>query len=502
MGTFAQGGLLPDVKSKSGIVALAWNLFRNTLHGFGLMRGRSALSTHSEVAADMQELTVLSRTLVQASMDAAYAANLQRQQVLAMLALEERIHAASKANLQKSRDAQRQTEEVAERIAAGTHTIEATNRSMSDMVRTVTSGTAMMEKFAASIAEVNRVVGQIHGIARQTNLLALNAAVEASHAGAEGKGFNVIAQEVRLLADRTSTATKEIGETIQEMAATASAAVLAMQSGRAAAETSIEETGRVQGALESVRATMANLLGISKQLAAASSEQLAAGDEVTATIEVVNRMVVQSTMGADSAAEMSIKMVGSAESVRAHLKGWSHEERMRRNDGRRATDRVLLQVTNQRASVLAALSQLRDSCARVGPPVLHGSIPTGRAALPRLCFGGVPAAQGTEWVDKVSGKTGCGATVFVLANDEFIRVATNIKLPSGERATGTTLNPKGMAASSLKRGLSHFGAVYVLGKPFVAAYEPVLSQMGKVIGALYVGRELLWEPDPLMEHSE
>jgi methyl-accepting chemotaxis protein len=69
----------------------------------------------------------------------------------------------------------------------------------------------------------------------------------------------------------------------------------------------------------------------------------------------------------------------------------------------------------------------------------------------------------------------------------LIRVATNVKRADGQRATGTVLNPKGLAMERLRQGRSQFGAVYVLGKPFVAAYEPVLAESGELLGALYTG---------------
>jgi hypothetical protein len=492
MGTFAHGRPSVAIRGKTGILALAWNQVLDVLRRIGLVR-RLTLAEDQAIHADVNEIGILSRTLVQSSMDAAYNAGEQRRQVLAIVAVEERIRASARLSLENSQAAAQMTETVARDIGVGAETIETTNRSMSEMVETVVSGSAMMEKFVTSITEVNRVVGQIGGIARQTNLLALNAAIEAAHAGSEGDGFSVIAQEIRLLANRAANASTEIGTTIQEMAATAAAAGKAMQSGRSAAESSIEQTVQLQESLMGMKRAIQTLLAMSKQVEQASSEQLASGEEITATVQSVNSMVATSTMDADSAAEMSIKMVGSAERIHAHLQGWSDDEARRRNKGRRASDRILQQVQDQQAPVLAALSMLRAECAQGGPAIMNGTMRVKGETLPGLYFGGEPSSQGEPWVDRVHARTGCGATVFVLADGQFVRVATNVKLPDGERATGTKLNPKGLAAAALKRGMSHFGAVYVLGNPFVAAYEPVSTPQGKVIGALYVGRALNWE---------
>jgi hypothetical protein len=445
------------------------------------------------LVADLREIASLSRTLVQASMEAARKAGEQRQQMLAVVTVEQRMSASARLNLENSESAARMTEAVARDIDAGTQTIEATNRNMSEMVKTVAEGAAMMEKFVASIAEVNRAVGQIGGIARQTNLLALNAAIQAAHAGSEGDGFNVIAQEIRVLADRAGSATSEIGTTIREMGASATAAGKAMQAGRSAAETSIEQTIQVQESLESLRNTIQTLLSLSKKVTQASVEQLADGEQIGSTVTSVSDMVAESTMDADAAAEMSIKTVGSADRIHAHLEGWSEAELRRKNKGRRATDRLLKLVEDEQAGVLAALDMLRSECAHFGSALLRGTMQVKGEALPGLYFGGESATAGVRWVDEVNARTGCGATIFVLADGQFVRVVTNVKLPNGERATGTRLNPKGLAAAELKKGKSHFGAVYVLGNPIVAAYEPVLSPQREVVGALYVGRPLASE---------
>jgi len=495
MGSFAESRSAPALERESGVVASAWDGLLHVLSKARLLPRRRRLAGNSAILQDLQEIAALSRTLVQSSMDAARKAGEQRQQVLAVVQIEERMSAAARLNLENSEAAARMTETVARDIDNGTQTIESANRNMSEMVTTVAEGAAMMEKFVASIAEVNRVVGQIGGIARQTNLLALNAAIQAAHAGSEGDGFNVIAQEIRLLADRAGNATSEIGTTIQAMGVSAAAAGRAMQSGRSAAQASIERTVQVQESLESLRATMQTLLSLSKKVTEASGVQLEGGKEIASTVNSVNAMVAESTMDADSAAEMSIKTVGSSERVHAHLNGWSEAEALRKNKGRRTTDRLLMQVEQERAGVLAALDLLRAECAHFGPASVYGTMQVNGEALPGLRFGGEASTAGVQWVDRVNARTGCAATVFVLADGQFVRVVTNVKLPNGERATGTKLNPKGLAAASLKSGKSHFGAVYVLGNPIVAAYEPVLSPRREVIGALYVGRALAWETE-------
>jgi hypothetical protein len=438
------------------------------------------------------EIGRMGRVLVDASMDAAQKACDQRKLVADVVRMEHQIRSAAALSLAHSRSAAERAEVVAREIEEGNATIEATNRSMGEMVATVASGADLMQEFASRMTEVHKIVGEISGFARQTNLLALNAAIEAAHAGSEGDGFSVIAQEIRLLADRARRSTEEIEEKIGAMTRTAAAAGAAMQVGRAAATASIDENLKVQRSLGNMRVAMGDVRTLSAEVAQAAEQQIASGEQVAERVGKVDEQAEGSSVGADAAAEMSIRMVAYAERVHIELEGWSPAEARRRNKGRRLTDHLLEQVEEQRSKMAAAMVMLRDRCGLAGAAGLRGTLDVKGQALPGLHFGAVPATAATGWVDEVHQRTGCGATIFVADGDRFVRVATNVKREDGERAVGTALNPKGLVIGQLRRCKSHYGAVYVLGHPIVAEYEPVLAADGRVVGALYVGRPLEW----------
>jgi hypothetical protein len=206
-------------------------------------------------------------------------------------------------------------------------------------------------------------------------------------------------------------------------------------------------------------------------------------------------MAARSSLESDAAAEMSIRLVVDAESVLNQIRGVSAMTPAERSRGRRATDRILEQVHQHEAEMLATLQTLRERCNSVGTAHVRGRMPLRDTTLPGLHFGSTAATDATAWVDQISSEHRCGATVFVSDGHDFIRATTSVKLVDGTRATGTKLNPRGLAIASLRQGQSYFGAVYVLGNPYVAAYEPILSPGGEVLGALYVGRPLLWSND-------
>jgi predicted nuclease with TOPRIM domain len=443
----------------------------------------------TELSDAVVEIGELSRSLVQTSMDLAEKANKQRQQILEVVKMEQQTREAATQSEANSRAMAERTETVAQDIDQSSESVEATTHSLSGMVETVTSGVEMMREFVDRMADVNRIVGDIRSIAQQTNLLALNAAIEAAHAGKQGDGFNVIAQEIRELANRAGQSTMKIGDTIARMSSSALTAANAMQQGKQAAETSIEQNRKVQGSFSSIRAAMHEVRTMSAQVAQASERQIAAADKVAFRINEVDAMALESSQESDAAAEMGIKMVSSAVEMQELLAG--RLGRMRANrPSPRSTDRLLEQMREQQAGVEAALRLLEVECAKAGQPGVSGMNDVNGKMLPGLHFGGMPANGAASMVDAVNQRTGCGATIFVADGEKFIRVATNVKLPNGQRATGTPLNPKGMAIAKLRRGESHMGTVYVLGAPFVAAYEPLFSREGKVIGALYAGRKL------------
>ncbi len=438
----------------------------------------------------LTEIGALARQLVRSSMDAAEGADLQRSRVAKAAAMERQIRAAAGVSLESSKTAVAATQELATGIDAGTETVVATNRNMSDMVERVTAGADLMQEFVARMQEVQRIVGEIDEIARQTNLLALNAAIEAVHAGSAGDGFSVIAHEIRLLADRAGNSNREIADKIEAMTKSANAAGKAMQLGRVAATASIAENVQVQRSLETMREAAHKLKDLSHQVQEASEEQIRQGEELAASMEEVEAEAPRASMDADAAAEVSIQVVTLADHANAGLRGWSPAEHARRNLGRRLTDGVLSQVEEHRLQILGDLDAFRAECFQLGSPTIRGAVQLGGVELPGLCFGARAVSDLTSLVDGVHDRTRCGVTVFVRDGEEFVRVVTTVKRPDGGRAVGTKLNPKGVAIVSLREGKRHFGVVYILAHPVVAGYEPLFGPDKRVIGALYVGLPL------------
>lgn len=149
----------------------------------------------------------------------------------------------------------------------------------------------------------------------------------------------------------------------------------------------------------------------------------------------------------------------------------------------------LLHVTDTLISEQAenAMRLLKAQASAMGEPTLAGEISVAGRAVPDLRLGRVSLADDNVLVDKVSAMSGGTATIFVKADDDFVRIATNVKRKNSLRAVGTVLDPQGKVIAALKQALPFRGVVEILNEPYIASYEPMLDKAGNVIGAYYVG---------------
>jgi Cache 3/Cache 2 fusion domain len=141
----------------------------------------------------------------------------------------------------------------------------------------------------------------------------------------------------------------------------------------------------------------------------------------------------------------------------------------------------------QDAKVKTAMELLKSMADKLGPPKTEGSDTVAGKQVPAIYFGSTKMNNNFDLVDEVVKQAGGTATIFVKSGDEYVRVATNVKKDDGSRAIGTILDPKGKAIGSIQKNEAFYGEVDILGKPYMAGYDPIRDQAKNVIGIYYVG---------------
>jgi methyl-accepting chemotaxis protein len=174
---------------------------------------------------------------------------------------------------------------------------------MSRIADKVRSSAGAVEQLGIRSEQIGQIVGTIEDIADQTNLLALNAAIEAARAGEQGRGFAVVADEVRALAERTTRATREIGEMIKNIQSETRQAVKAMEEGVEEVERGTTGASRSGQALEMILEQISEVTSQVSQIATAAEEQTATTREISNNIHSISDTVL---MSARSSEEMSM----------------------------------------------------------------------------------------------------------------------------------------------------------------------------------------------------
>jgi methyl-accepting chemotaxis protein len=159
------------------------------------------------------------------------------------------------------------------------------------------------------------IVETIEDIASQTNLLALNAAIEAARAGEHGKGFAVVADEVRKLAERSSSATKEIGALIKGIQTTVSDAVTAMQESAQEVEAGVSRADQSGQALNDILTAAQAVLSQAEEAAKAAGKMSTASDELVASMDSVSAVVEENTAATEEMAAGSNEVTQAIENI-------------------------------------------------------------------------------------------------------------------------------------------------------------------------------------------
>ncbi len=187
---------------------------------------------------------------------------------------------------------------VNEETLSGRHLVQAQVGGIERLAAEIEQSVQVINQLAGDSKAISQVLDVIKGVAEQTNLLALNAAIEAARAGEQGRGFAVVADEVRSLAKRTQQSTAEIEQMIAKLQGGVGAAVKTMHASHVMAEETVGQSSQVQQALENILNAVGIIVDQNQQIAAAAEQQTAVAHDIDRNIVAINEAGQRTAEGA------------------------------------------------------------------------------------------------------------------------------------------------------------------------------------------------------------
>jgi len=255
------------------------------------------------VASSTQQLATASEEIASSSTQMSQGASSQQDQTAqvatAMQEMTSTVAEVSEGS-RKAADSARQAAEVAKQ---GGKIVQETLATMRSIAGSVGATAQKIEELGKSSDQIGKIIGVIDDIADQTNLLALNAAIEAARAGEQGRGFAVVADEVRKLAERTTKATKEIAQMIENVQKETGMAVDQMQAGTKQVEAGVATTEKAGASLAEIITAAQQVGDMISQIATASTQQASTAEQVSANVEQIAKITQESAAGAQQSAK-------------------------------------------------------------------------------------------------------------------------------------------------------------------------------------------------------
>jgi methyl-accepting chemotaxis protein len=204
--------------------------------------------------------------------------------------------------------AARAADSTDQQAVQGQHVVASTVSAIGAVASDVERAAQVIARLQDDSKSISGVLEVIRGVADQTNLLALNAAIEAARAGEQGRGFAVVADEVRTLASRTQQSTGEIQTVIQQLQSAAGEAAAVMQQSQTRAQDSVNQAQQASGALQQITLAVTSINDMNAQIASAAEEQSAVSDEINQNVVNINDVADRVTEAADQTAQASSQL--------------------------------------------------------------------------------------------------------------------------------------------------------------------------------------------------
>ncbi|PAU53152.1 chemotaxis protein [Pseudomonas sp. PIC25] len=198
----------------------------------------------------------------------------------------------------------------------GKRIVQSTSEAITALANEIGRAVGVVQSLAKDSENINAILVTIRSIAEQTNLLALNAAIEAARAGEQGRGFAVVADEVRNLAQKTQQATEEIQTMIQQLQNGTRDVVSVMENSQARTDDSVQQAAEAAQALASITEAVSVINDMNTQIASAAEEQSAVAEDINRNVTTIGQVAQEVAGGADESSQASAELTKLAEQQR------------------------------------------------------------------------------------------------------------------------------------------------------------------------------------------
>ncbi len=290
--------LEPHSDDEVGQLAINFNTFVGNMHSM-VCRLRDISVTLANQANSTAEGAEERNVRIQHQMDEI---NMVATAINEMAAATQEIAGNADNTAQTAEETVTASNHGAEQVSQSQHSID-------NLAKEVETATGVIEELHHNAQNINTILSTIQNIAEQTNLLALNAAIEAARAGEQGRGFAVVADEVRILSQRTHASTQEIQQMIETLQGTTQKAVGIMEDSQNLANTSVEDAQSASASLLQITNSVTQISDMAAQIAAAAEEQSSVTEEITRNTEAVrdvsNELTEETKQSVIQASELS-----------------------------------------------------------------------------------------------------------------------------------------------------------------------------------------------------
>ncbi len=291
-------------KDEIGKLAHWFDEFLNNIHGI-----------ISQVRGATSEVSAAATQIAASSEEMAHGLEHQRTQTGQVSAAVEEMSGSVREVAAKSDEAVGVVRTSSEDALQGGEIVGKTVGEMHAISSQVNASADAVRELGSKSEAIGEIISVINDIADQTNLLALNAAIEAARAGEHGRGFAVVADEVRKLAERTTQATEEVAKSIREIQSETEKAVGEITTSTAQVDEGVKLATAAGDALQRIVAGSEQLRGAVESISAAAAEQANASDEIARSTEAINSVTGESAQGAGQAAQAATQLSQAAEGL-------------------------------------------------------------------------------------------------------------------------------------------------------------------------------------------